>query len=65
VNDIAIRRIAGDEALDILYRHGSYAFHASPPLTDRESWMGLVRYRTDAMYFGLFEDDKPVSVVCS
>ncbi len=65
MTDLAIRRIADDEALDVLYRHASYAFHPSPPLTDRENWMGVVRNRTDATYVGLFEDGKALAVVCS
>ena len=59
--DIAIRRLEGDEKLEAMYSLNAYALHASPPLTNKEEWEGIVRPRQGVTYMALFEDGVPAS----
>lgn len=38
MSESTIRQLQGEEMLDVFYKLASYAFHPSPPLTDRETW---------------------------
>jgi predicted acetyltransferase len=62
---INVRHLIGEEMLNTLYQLNSYSLHPSPPLQDREEWMGIVRERQGMNCFAVFEDDIPVSVVVS
>ena len=61
MSEVAIRELRGEEMLEAMYRMDAYAFHPSPPLTDKEEWTGFVRPRQGFTYFALFEEDVPVS----
>ncbi|MBM3745692.1 MAG: hypothetical protein FJW34_07830 [Acidobacteria bacterium] len=63
--DIAIRRLEGDEKLEVMYGLTSYALHASPPLTNKEDWEGIVRPRQGVTYMALYEDGVPASGAAS
>lgn len=39
MTDIAIRKLEGEEKLQVMYELDSYAFHASPPLPNKDEWM--------------------------
>jgi len=59
--DITIRKLEGDEKLQVMYGLNAYAFYATPPLTDEQEWKEIVKPREGVTYFALFEDGKPVS----
>ncbi len=61
MTDITIRKLEGDEKLQVMYGLNAYAFHAAPPLTDEQEWKNIVRPREGVTYFALFEDGRPVS----
>lgn len=60
---VEIRRIEGEELWTTLYPLTNYAFHASPPLPDRDEWLERVRGRKGVTGFAAFEDD--VAVACA
>ena len=55
---ISVRRVDGDEMLDILYWLDNYAFHPTPPFPEREEWEGLMKTREGTPYYAVFEGDK-------
>jgi hypothetical protein len=59
--DTIVRRLEGAEKLEAMYRLNAYALHASPPLTNKEEWEGIVRPRQGVTYVALFEDGVPAS----
>jgi predicted acetyltransferase len=61
MKETTIREIHGDEMLEIVYRLDNYAFRATPPLPDKESWTERVKLRKGASYLALFEDDRAVA----
>jgi predicted acetyltransferase len=63
--NITVHRLQGEEMLNTLYNLNSYSLHPSPPLQNKEEWMGVVRERLDMNCFAVCEDDIPVSVVVS
>ena len=63
--EITIRHLEGDEMLEALYALNSYSLHPSPPLQNKEEWMGIVRERKGMTCFAEFEDEAPVSIVVS
>ena len=63
--DTIVRRLEGDEMLEVMYGLNSYALHASPPLTNQEEWNQIVRPRQGVTYCALFEDGVPASGVAS
>ncbi len=65
MSDIKIRRLEGDEMIEAMYSLNAYALHASPPLTNREEWEGIVRPRQGVTYMALFENARPASGVAS
>jgi len=65
MSKIAIRELQGEEMLEAMYRLNSYAFHASPPLMNKDEWMGFVRQRQGVTYFALFENGIPVAGVAN
>jgi predicted acetyltransferase len=65
MSEIKIRELQGEEMLEAMYRLNSYAFHASPPLTNKDEWMEIVRPRQGVTYFALFENGIPVAGVAS
>jgi hypothetical protein len=46
-----IREIHGDEMLEVMYGLSAYAFHASPPLTDKAEWQEVVKRRQGGALF--------------
>ena len=58
-----IREIAGDEAVEVLYRLVSYSFRNTPPMPDKEEVWQATEKRRGATYLALFEDD--VAVTCA
>ncbi len=63
--NITVRPLQGDEMLDALYALSQYAFHPSPPFTDKEEWLGRVRGRKGYTCHAALEDERPVAVACS
>jgi len=61
MTDITIRKLEGDEKLEVMYGLNAYAFHASPPLMNKDEWQEPVRQREGVTYFALFEDGEPVA----
>jgi hypothetical protein len=51
--------------LETLYALNSYALHPSPPLQNKEEWMGIVRERKGMSCFAVFEGETPVSIAVS
>ena len=60
-----IRSLQGEEQLDALYNLGMYAFHPSPPFSDKEEWAKVVRERKGVTYHALFEDSNAVAGAAS
>ncbi|MBI5932048.1 MAG: GNAT family N-acetyltransferase [Chloroflexi bacterium] len=60
MTNITIRRVEGDEMMEMFYLLLGYAFRASPPLQSRENWLPLQKNSYEATFLVLFEDDKPV-----
>jgi predicted acetyltransferase len=63
--DIEIRRLEGDEKLEAMYSLNAYSLHASPPLTNKEEWEGIIRPRQGVTYMALFEDGAPAAGAAS
>lgn len=63
--NITVRQLQGEEMLDALYNLSQYAFHPSPPFTDKEEWLGYVRGRKGYICHAALEDDQPMAVACS
>jgi hypothetical protein len=61
MTDVTIRKLEGDEKLQVMYGLNAYAFHAAPPLTHEQEWKDIVRPREGVTYFALFEDGRPAS----
>ncbi len=59
--EITVRQLQGEDWLEVHYALDAYAFHASPPLTDKDEWQSIVRRRQGVTYYALFEDGLPVS----
>jgi predicted acetyltransferase len=60
-----IRELQGDEMVEAMYPLTSYAFHASPPLPDKDEWKEFVKHREGVICFALFEGKDPVACVMS
>jgi predicted acetyltransferase len=58
-----IRKMPKEEMLEVMHPLTSYAFHASPPLPDKEEWKEIVSQREGVTYFALFEGDAAVATV--
>jgi predicted acetyltransferase len=54
-----------EEILEAMFPLTRYAFHSSPPFTDKEEWHETIRQREGATYLALFEDDAAVATVAS
>lgn len=63
--DIQIRCLEVDELIEAMYGLNAYALHASPPLTNREEWEGIVRPRQGVTYMASFENGVPASGAAS
>ena len=61
MTDITIRKLEGDEKLEAMYALNAYAFHATPPLMNKDEWKENVRRREGVTYLALFEDARPVA----
>jgi len=61
----AIRELHGDEMLEAMYGLNAYAFHASPPLTDKAEWQEVIRHREGFVYYALLEENTPVAGAAS
>jgi len=60
--NITIRRVEGDEMLDILYWLDNYAFRPTPPFPNREEWEEQMKTRKGTAYYAVFEDGKGVAI---
>ena len=65
MTNISIRPLQGEDQLDVLYNLGMYAFHPSPPFSDKEEWTKVVRERKGVTYHALFEDTNAVAGAAS
>jgi predicted acetyltransferase len=59
--DIAIRKLEGDEKLQVMYELNAYAFHATPPSMNEQEWKENIGSREGVIYLALFEDGRPAS----
>jgi predicted acetyltransferase len=62
---ITIRHLQGEEFLDVLFNFQMYAFRASPPFMEKESWANIVRQRKGVTYHVLFEDETSVAAAAN
>lgn len=53
---IETRQLTGDELLEVVYSLCSYAFHPSPPLTDKKEWTDWVSKAQGITCYATFED---------
>jgi len=60
--DVTIRRVEGDEMLDILFWLDNYAFRPTPPFPNREEWEARIKVRKGTDYYAVFEDGKGVAI---
>jgi predicted acetyltransferase len=60
-----IRELQGDEVVEVMHPLTNYAFHASPPLPDKDEWKEFVKGREGITCFALFEGKNPVACVAS
>jgi predicted acetyltransferase len=60
--NITIRRVDGDEMLDILYWLDNYAFHPTPPFPNRDEWDARMKTRIGTAYYAVFDGDKGVAI---
>ena len=60
--EIIIRKVEGQEMLDLLFRLDNYAFSPTPPFPNREEWEGRVQTRIGPQYYALFEDGQGVAI---
>lgn len=65
MSDIIVRRLEGDERIDVLHELGAYSLDPSPPLPDRERWRQEIGPREGVTYVAAFEDGAPASVAVS
>lgn len=63
MTETVIRRIEGEEMLEIMHWLPSYAFRSSPPLADKEERQERLRQRVGNLFFAVFEDGAPVACV--
>jgi GNAT superfamily N-acetyltransferase len=62
MDNITIRRVDGDEMLDILYWLDNYAFRPTPPFPSRDEWEEQMKTRKGTAYYALFEGGKGVAI---
>jgi GNAT superfamily N-acetyltransferase len=60
--NITIRRVDGDEMLDILFWLDNYAFRPTPPFPNREEWEEVIESRKGTAYYAVFEDGEGVAI---
>jgi predicted acetyltransferase len=65
MNTTTVRRLEGDEMLDVLYTLTQYSLHPSPPFQNKEEWLSIVRDRKGLTCCAAFEDGVPVSIAVS
>jgi predicted acetyltransferase len=63
--DITIRRLEGEEKLEVMHCLNAYSLHASPPLRNKEEWKEFIRPRLGVTYMAVFEDGVPASGAAS
>lgn len=56
-----LRRLEGEEMLDVMFPLGMYAFRASPPFPDREEWVQYARQRKNATYYSISENGEALT----
>ena len=59
----SIRRIEGQEMLDLLFWLDNYAFRPTPPFPERSEWEKRIGTRKTTDYYALFEEDKGLAIV--
>jgi predicted acetyltransferase len=62
MSNVTIRKIEGQEMLDILYQLDNYAFQPTPPFPNKEEWEGHVKSRAGTLYYALFENGEGVAI---
>jgi GNAT superfamily N-acetyltransferase len=62
MSNITIRKVEGQEMLDILYQLDNYAFQPTPPFPNKEEWEGHVKSRAGTLYYALFEQGEGVAI---
>jgi predicted acetyltransferase len=65
MTNTTIRELHGDEMLEAMYGLNTYAFRASPPLSDETDWREVIRHREGFVYYALLEEDSPVAGAAS
>ncbi len=59
--EVEIRRLDGEDMIEVMHQLNTYAFRATPPVPDRETWAEPVRRRAGATYMAVFEDGRPMA----
>jgi predicted acetyltransferase len=62
--NLTIRRVEGQEMLDLLFWLDHYAFHPTPPFPERQEWEKRIRTRRTTPYYAGFEGEKGVAILC-
>lgn len=65
MSDITIRKITGEEFLQVLYPKVNYAFNPSPPLFDEKEWREGISIFKDVTSLAAFEGDEAQAVASS
>jgi predicted acetyltransferase len=63
MTELTIRRVEGEEMLEIKYPLGTYALGPSPPLPDEEAWKDVVRRRQGVTCLAAYEGERAVATV--
>jgi predicted acetyltransferase len=58
---IEIRSVRGEELIDVAYQLNTYAFRATPPGPEKETWSESMRRRGGTDYIVVFEDGRPMA----
>jgi predicted acetyltransferase len=58
---IEVRQLEGGELIEVLYQLASYAFHASPPMQNKQEWLDWMGKAKGIVSFATFEDGVPMA----
>lgn len=63
MKNAAIRQVHAEEMISMIQQLPGYAFQSSPPLAERDHWIGILEERVGTVYYALFEGEKPAACV--
>ena len=65
MSKITIRRLHGDDILDVQHELDSYAFSPTPPMPEKSTWRQFLEPRYGGLFLALFEDGQPMAIAAS